>query len=154
MSTIIKEQAVMMAEISRLISEGKTVTITAKGYSMNPFIVHLQDQITLGPWEESQIKQGVVVLAKDSRGAYIIHRIIKREGDMLTLMGDGNIDITERAQIKDIIAIMLSVTKKRRSYSVKSLRWRLYSWIWRLLRPIRRYPLALWRRTHRQQPLR
>ena len=108
MSTIIKEQAVMMAEISRLISEGKTVTITAKGYSMNPFIVHLQDQITLGPWEESQIKHGVVVLAKDSRGAYIIHRIIKREGDMLTLMGDGNIGITERAQIKDIIAIILS----------------------------------------------
>ena len=94
------------------------------------------------------------MLAKDNRGAYIIHRIIKREGDMLTLMGDGNIGITERAQIKDIIAIMLSVTKKRRSYSVKSLRWRLYSWIWRLLRPIRRYPLALWRRTHRQQPLR
>ena len=72
MSTIVKEQAVMMAEISRLISEGKTVTITAKGYSMNPFIVHLQDQITLGPWEESQIKKGVVVLAKDSRGAYVI----------------------------------------------------------------------------------
>ncbi len=154
MSTIVKEQAVMMSEISRLISEGKTVTITAKGYSMNPFIVHLQDQITLGPWKDSQIKTGAVVLAKDSRGAYVIHRIIKREGNKLTLMGDGNIGMTESAQPKDVIAIMLSVTKKRRTYSVKSLRWRLYSCFWKLLRPIRRYPLALWRRTHRQQPLR
>ena len=154
MSTIIKEQAVMISEISRLISEGKTVSITAKGYSMNPFIMHLRDQITLGPWNDSQIKKGAVVLAKDSRGAFVIHRITKREGDKLTLMGDGNIGISETASVDNVIGLMYGVTKKGRTYSVESLRWRLYSWFWRLMTPMRRYPLALWRRTHRQQPLR
>lgn len=154
MSIIVKDMTTMMTEISSLISEGMTVSITAKGYSMNPFIMHLRDQITLGPWNDDQIRKGAVVLAKDTRGIYIIHRIIKREGDALTLMGDGNIGIKEKVLVKDVIGLMYSVTKKGRTYSVKSLRWRLYSFFWRLLTPVRRYPLALWRRTHRQQPLR
>ncbi len=144
----------MMKEISKLISEGKTVSITAKGYSMNPFIVHMRDQITLGSWTDDQIKKGSVVLVKDIRGCYLIHRIIKREGDMLTLLGDGNIGIIETAHVKDIIGLMHAVTKKGRTYSVKSLRWRLYSWFWKILTPVRRYPLALWRRMNPQQPLR
>ena len=154
MNTIIKEQSLMMTEISRLISEGKTVTITAKGYSMNPFIVHLKDQITIGPWKDEQIKEGAVVLAKDTRGAYLIHRIIKRDGDRLTLMGDGNIGLTETARTSEVIGLMQSVTKKGRTYSVQSLRWRLYSWFWKMLTPVRRYPLALWRKLHPQLPLR
>lgn len=154
MSTIIKEQGVMMQEISRLISEGKTISISAKGYSMNPFIVHMKDQITLGSWTDDQIKKGAVVLVKDVRGCYIIHRIIKREGNVLTLMGDGNIGIIETAHVEDIIALMHAVIKKGRTYSVNSLSWRLYSWFWKLLTPVRRYPLAVWRRLHPQQPLR
>ena len=144
----------MMQEISRLISEGKTISISAKGYSMNPFIVHMKDQITLGSWTDDQIKKGAVVLVRDVRGCYIIHRIIKREGNVLTLMGDGNIGIIETAYVEDIIALMHAVIKKGRTYSVKSLRWRLYSWLWKLLTPVRRYPLAVWRRLHPQQPLR
>lgn len=154
MSILIKDQSVMMDEISRLISEGKTVSITAKGYSMNPFIVHMRDQITLGPWKDEQITKGAVVLAKDIKGRFIVHRIIRRDGDTIILMGDGNIGITETAMALDVIGLMYSVTKKGRTYSVKSLRWRLYSWFWKILTPVRRYPLALWRRTHRQQPLR
>lgn len=144
----------MMQEISRLISEGKTISISAKGYSMNPFIVHMKDQITLGSWTDDQIKKGAVVLVKDVRGCYIIHRIIKREGNVLTLMGDGNIGIIETAYVEDIIALMHAVIKKGRTYSVNSLSWRLYSWFWKLLTPVRRYPLAVWRRLHPQQPLR
>ena len=144
----------MMQEISRLISEGKTISISAKGYSMNPFIVHMKDQITLGSWTDDQIKKGAVVLVRDVRGCYIIHRIIKREGNVLTLMGDGNIGIIETARVEDIIALMHAVIKKGRTYSVNSLSWRLYSWFWKLLTPVRRYPLAVWRRLHPQQPLR
>ena len=144
----------MMAEISKLISEGKTVSISAKGYSMNPFIMHMRDQIILGPWTDDQIRKGAVVLAKDTRGCHVLHRIIKRDGDMITLMGDGNVGITETAEVKEVIALMHGCIKKGRTYSVQSLRWRLYSWFWKMLTPVRRYPLALWRRLHPQQPLR
>lgn len=144
----------MMTEIAKLISEGRTVTITAKGYSMNPFIVHMEDQITLGPWKDEDIRRGAVALVKDVRGNYLIHRIIKRKGNRILLMGDGNLGIRENAFTENIIGLMTSVTKKGRSYPVTGPVWRLYSFIWTLLRHVRRYPLALWRRMHPQQPLR
>ena len=143
----------MMEEIRKLISEGKTVSISAKGYSMNPFIMHLRDQITLGPWTDEQIRKGAVVLVKDIRGCYLVHRIIKREGNIITLEGDGNIGQTEKATLDGIAGIMLSITRKNRTYTSKSLLWRIYSWVWVALKPIRRYPLGLWRRLNHQPPL-
>lgn len=143
-----------MAGIRNLISEGKSVTLKAKGYSMNPFIMHLRDEITISPWTDDDIKKGAVVLAKDCKGCFIIHRIIERDGDAIVLMGDGNIGLKEHALVSDIIGLMTSVTKKGRTYSVQSLRWRLYSWFWKILTPVRRYPLGLWRRLNPQQPLR
>lgn len=154
MGTITKNQDIFIEEVRKLISEGHLITITAKGYSMNPFIVHLRDQVTLGPWEDSDIKEGVVVLIKDEKGNCLMHRIIHIEGDMLTLMGDGNLERKETAYVKDIVGVMTAVIKKGRPIPVTSLRWRLYSWIWHMLTPVRRYPLGLWRRLHPQEPLR
>lgn len=144
----------MMMEIRNLIAEGKTVSITAKGYSMNPFIVHMRDQVVIGPWEDAQIKKGAVILARDINGTYLLHRIVERKGNRLTLMGDGNIGMKETVHTDKVIGLMLGVIKKGRTYSVKSLRWRLYSWFWKMLTPVRRYPLGLWRRLHPQEPLR
>ena len=143
-----------MAEIVKLISEGHTVTITAKGYSMNPFIVHMKDEITLGPWEDHMIRKGAVVLVKDNRGMFVLHRIISRKGDHIRLMGDGNIGITEDASTKNIIGLMTAVTNKGRTYRTEGLTWRLYSWFWQMITPMKRDPLGLWRRLHPQQPLR
>lgn len=154
MSIIVKDQATIMSEIAKLISEGRTVTITAKGYSMNPFIVHMKDEITLGPLNDDMIKKGAVVLVKDNRGVFVLHRIIRRDGDQIRLMGDGNIGIIETASIKNILGLLTSVTKKGRTYKTDGLIWRLYSWFWQLITPIKRYPLALWRRLHPQLPLR
>ena len=144
----------MMEEIRELISEGKTVSITAKGYSMNPFIRHLDDQITIGPYEDSQLKKGTAVLALTTTGNYVFHRIIERKDNRLILCGDGNVGITENATTEDVIGIMHSITRKGHEYSADSLTWKTYSWIWMLTRRFRRYPLAIWRRLNPQKPLR
>lgn len=136
----------MMEEIRQLISEGKTVTITAKGNSMNPFIVHLRDQITLGPWKDEDIRKGTVALVRDTHGNHLIHRIVRRESDRVILLGDGNVCMTETATLDNVIGIMHGITRKGRTYTPKSLTWRLYSALWSFLTPIRRYPLGLWRR--------
>ena len=149
--TINKEQ--MFEEISKLIAEGKTVSLTAKGYSMNPFLFHMRDQITLGPWTDNDIRRGTVAFVRDIRGNILIHRIIKREGNIITLEGDGNIGQTEKSTLDGIAGIMHSVTRKNRIYTSKSLVWRTYSWIWMALRPLRLYPLVLWRKLNPQPPL-
>ena len=150
--SINKEQ--IYEEIKKLVAEGKTVSITAKGYSMNPFLMHMRDQIILGSWEDKDVRRGTVAFVRDSRGNVLIHRIIKRTGNIIILEGDGNIGQQERAAISSIAGVMHSAVRKGRTYSVHGIIWRIYSWLWLLLRPVRRYPLAIWRRLNPQPPLR
>ena len=152
--TITINKAVMMEEIRTLISEGKTVTITVKGNSMNPFVVHLRDQMTLGPWKDEDIRKGTVALVRDTHGNHLIHRIIKRENDRVILLGDGNVRMTETATMDNVIGIMYSITRKGRTFTRHSLIWIIYSSIWMLLTPIRRWPLGLWRRIFPQPDMR
>lgn len=140
------EKAVMMEEIRGMVSEGLSVTISVKGNSMNPFIVDGRDQITLGPFEEGELRRGCVALVRDVRGEYLVHRIISREGDTVILLGDGNLCATEKAIVSEVIAVVRSIERKGRSISTESFIWRAYSWIWMVLQPVRRWPLGLWRR--------
>ena len=144
--TIVKDKGLMMEEIPTLFSEGKTVTLTVKGNSMNPFIVHLRDRMTKAPWKDEDIRKGTVALVKDTRGSYVIHRIIKRDKDRVVLLGDGNIGFTETATLDNVIGIMHNIDRKGRIWTPQSTLWRLYSWFWMTLTPLRRYPLALWRK--------
>ncbi len=144
--TLIINKAVMMEEIRQLVAEGISTTITVKGNSMNPFIVDGRDRITLGPFKDNELRRGCVALVRDIRGEYLVHRVIARDGDLVTLLGDGNVRGTEKAHVSDVIALMRSVERKGRTVSVEGFVWRSYSWLWMLLEPVRRWPLALWRK--------
>ncbi|MBR5300388.1 MAG: S24/S26 family peptidase [Bacteroidales bacterium] len=144
--TLIINKAVMMEEIRQLVAEGISTTITVKGNSMNPFIVDGRDRITLGPFKDNELRRGCVALVRDIRGEYLVHRVIARDGDMVTLLGDGNVRGTEKAHVSDVIALMRSVERKGRTVSVDGFIWKSYSWLWMLLEPVRRWPLALWRK--------
>lgn len=146
---ITMETNVMMKEIRQLISEGKTVTITAKGHSMNPFIRHLKDQVTLGPWRNEDIRKGSAVLVLTDKGDYVLHRIVKRTGNALTLEGDGNVGLNENSCTDKVIGILYSVTRNGRIYPTDGFVWRTYSLLWSIIRPIKRYPLHIWRRLQR-----
>lgn len=143
---ILADKALMMEEIRRLVSEGRTATITVRGNSMNPFLVDRRDKMTLGGFEDSEIKRGTVVLFKDRTGDYIIHRIVHRDGDVLTIKGDGNSQKVEKASVQDVIAVMHNIERKGCIYTPESRSWRVYSYIWMLLSPVRRILLGLWRR--------
>ena len=145
------DKAVMMEEIRTLVSDGKTVSLTVRGNSMNPMIVDRRDRMTLGPWKDADLRRGCVALVRDKRGEYLIHRIIHRKGEHLTLLGDGNIKITEEADTTDVIAIMHSLERKGRIITTDSLLWKTYSLIWMFLEPVRRWPLGLWRRMFMRQ---
>lgn len=148
-----------MEEVRKLISEGHTATFTVKGNSMNPFMVHLRDVITIGPWKDEDIRPGTVALVRDTRGNHVIHRIISRthvttsEGpeEVVILLGDGNIGQTETATLDNVIGIMYSLERKGRIWKPDDTLWRIYSHAWKVLTPLRRWPLGLWRRLHRSQ---
>ena len=135
----------VIEEAVRLVQEGVTVTFPVTGQSMLPFIIGGKESVILH--RPGLIDVGDVVLAWVDGNRYVVHRIIKLDYDRVTLMGDGNVAVTEHCRLNDIKARVTHVVsadnKKRDLYS----RWRVRAaklWYW--LRPIRRYLLAIYKR--------
>lgn len=137
---------VLLPEVARLISEGHTVTLIIRGNSMNPFLVDRRDRIVVGPFTETDLQRGAVVLARESLGRIVFHRIIHRNGQELTLLGDGNLKATEQANVADVMGIMIAAIHKDKEYPCSGRTWQRYSFWWMKLMPIRRWLLAIFRR--------
>lgn len=134
--------SILMPEIIRLINEGHTVTIPLKGNSMRPFLCHNRDKGILRKPEN--IKVGDPVLALINGHRYVLHRIVDISEDVVTLRGDGNMSV-ERCRIGDIKALAYAFIRKGRNRpdTITGYKWRIYSFFWTRLLPIRRQLLML-----------
>ena len=116
-----------------ILLEGQTVKVTVKGQSMLPFFIS-GSTVTIRPIESSDFKRYNVVFA-DAGNHFVIHRIIDIQGDNVTLLGDGNIVGTETMSREKVYGIV--------DCSAMHL---FFAKIWVALRPVRRFPLAFFRR--------
>ncbi len=134
----------LIPQIIALLNEGHTVTLGLRGYSMRPFLEDKRDKALLR--KHKTIAIGDVVLAEIRPHTYALHRIIKIEGDNITLRGDGNLNI-ENCKLNNIHGIAEGFYRKgrKRFNSVDGRKWRIYSFIWTRLYPIRRYLLFIYR---------
>ena len=135
----------IIEEAIRLVDEGVSVTLPVNGNSMLPFIIGGKESVILQKPELPKV--GDVVLAWADGYRYVVHRIIRINGDRVTLMGDGNLAGTEHCTLNDIKAIATHVVDAKERTHYLYNRWRKSAakmWYW--LRPIRRYLLAIYRR--------
>ena len=134
----------IIEEAIRLVREDVNVTLPVKGRSMLPFIIGGKESVILH--RPGLIDVGDVVLAWVDGCRYVVHRIIRIDGDNVTLMGDGNLT-TEHCALDDIKAIATHVVDAKDKTHYLYNRWRMYgAKVWYWLRPIRRYLLAIYRR--------
>jgi len=135
----------IIEEAIRLVREGVSVTSPVNGNSMLPFVIGGKESVILqGP---GLIDVGDVVLAWVDGCRYVVHRIIRIDGDRVTLMGDGNLAGTEHCTLNEIKAIATHVVDAKERTHYLYNRWRKSAAkIWFRLRPMRRYLLAIYRR--------
>lgn len=139
-----EKPAVLLAEeIHRLVLEGRTVEIKAKGSSMRPFIQGGRDSVVLGPAHD--IRAGDILLCRISQSDCVIHRLVRKEGDGLLLMGDGNLKGTEHCTADKVVAKVIRIVGRKRTLSCDSPCFRFLSFLWWRLLPVRRYLLILFR---------
>ena len=132
-------------EAVRLVREGVSVTLPVNGRSMLPFIIGGQESVILrGP---GAIDIGDIVLAWVEGNRWVVHRIIRIDGNQVTLMGDGNVACVEHCMLEDIKArVSHVVDAKGKPHDVYN-RWRMLGVkVWFHLRPIRRYLLFIYRK--------
>lgn len=146
---MMKPNTLYVASLRMLIDEGRTVEFPVRGWSMRIFVEHERDKAILAPCQRENLRVGDVVLARieAQEEIYVLHRIIKREGKHLTLMGDGNLYGTERSTTDDVVAIVTGFVRggKTTPDMLTSRKWRIYSFFWLRLRPIRRWLILAWR---------
>ena len=144
MKTKVMENAVLLPFIvSELESNpGKTITLPLRGRSMRPFLEDGRDKALLTVATNVQV--GDAVLAEISPRHYVLHRIVCIDGDQVTLRGDGNLS-DEHCTLGDVKATALGFFRKGRTKldSTQGRKWRIYSWWWPRLYPIRRYLLFI-----------
>ena len=135
----------IIEEAIRLAREGVNVTLPVNGNSMLPFIIGGKESVILH--RPLLIDVGDVVLAWVDGNRYVVHRIIKLDYDRVTLMGDGNVAVTEHCRLNDIKARVTHVVSADNKERDLHNRWRMHAaklWYW--LRPVRRVLLAIYRR--------
>ena len=93
--------AILLEEVRKAINEGHTATINVKGFSMRPFLENNRDKVMLKACADPQV--GTAVLAEIAPQKYVLHRVISKRGNLLTLMGDGNLKGIEMCRTSDII---------------------------------------------------
>lgn len=137
--------AQLLPEIVKMLNEGRTVTLRLKGFSMRPFLEDNRDKALL--IKPSNVKVGDPVLAEIEPKHFVLHRIIRIEGENVTLLGDGNLGV-ERCKLENIVGAVVGFYRKGRSEMDRTdaWKWKTYSRIWMTLRPVRRYLLGVYRR--------
>ena len=119
----------------------KTAVINLRGNSMRPFLKNERDKAVL-VLPKGPCQKGDAVLAEVSPKHFVLHRIVNIDGDKITLRGDGNLG-DEHCLASDIRAKAVGFLRKGRTTPdlTTGRKWRLYSWFWTRLYPIRRYLL-------------
>lgn len=137
--------ALLIPELVKIMDEGHTITITPKGVSMRPFLESKRDKAVLKKATNPQT--GEVVLAEVAPKRYVLHRIIKISDGIVTLRGDGNIGV-EKCRVKDVKAVAVGFYRKGRETLDRTdgRKWKIYSWAWTKLFPIRRYLLGAYKK--------
>lgn len=131
---------IIIPQIKVLIDEGRTVTFRVRGRSMRPMIEGDRDSVVLVPCL-GDVGVDDIILAEVEPKRYVLHRVIRVEGDTITMRGDGNLYGTETFRRSDVIGRAEAFIRKGRRLEMQSRRWKIYSFFWTRLLPLRRYLL-------------
>lgn len=133
------------AQVEEMLAEGRDVQLRIKGHSMRPLLRNERDVVVLAPYRRDiPLRCGQIVLFR-YRGQHILHRIVRIDGDRLTLAGDGNYRQEEQCSEADVVAQAQRIVRPDgREIDCNSPRWRRMSRAWLRCPPlVRRYLLAV-----------
>lgn len=124
MTTITLPNELVFESVIEAISRGESTTLLLVGNSMYPFLKNQKDKVTLSPIPHNyQLRKGDVVLFNTSNG-FILHRIVRIEGDVFTMQGD-NCYCCEQVSRANIHAILTDIIHSDGSFvSCNSSAWK------------------------------
>ncbi len=136
---------VLIEEVADRLNAGQEVILLTRGYSMMPFLHNEKDSVLLYKKEPEvdDIALARLHISRDGKKEvmYVLHRVISIDGEVVTMMGDGNIRGQERCRKEDVLGCVKEIIRPDGSHEIPGK-----GRLWRRLLPIRRYLLFIYRR--------
>lgn len=124
--------------ITQCIEKGSEVILTVSGYSMSPFVKNRRDQVVLVKTDSpDKLKVGDVPLYLRENGMYVLHRVVKVSNGVYTMLGDAQTLKEPGIKPSQIIAVAKAFIRKGKRYECSGAVYRLYSFLWMTLAPVR-----------------
>lgn len=126
--------------IEECIENGTDIRIKVSGISMTPILHNLKDSVVLS--KADKVKKYDIILYKRDNGQYILHRVIKKKGSVLTLAGDFETEKEFPVYESAVIAKVTSFCRNGKDYTAEDFIIKLYSRIWVFILPARQHVLC------------
>ncbi len=121
--------------VARELAAGANVTLFTVGTSMQPLLYERQTHVMLSP--PHTFSGGDILLYLRPNGQYVLHRCIKRRGDICYMRGDHTYGL-EKISAPSVIGVVTHIYRKNKLFSVKeSMPYRIYVRLWCLCYPMR-----------------
>ena len=121
--------------IKEKIENGGTVQLPITGTSMLPVLVWGRDTVELTKCENPQ-KYDIIFYRRDD-GHFVLHRIVGKNENGFILCGDNQINKEYGITENHIIAVVKSITRKGKTFSVDKSSYKIYVNLWTLILPLR-----------------
>lgn len=121
--------------IKEKIENGGTVQLPITGTSMLPLLVWGRDTVELIKCENPQ-KYDIIFYRRDDM-SFVLHRIVGKDEKGFILCGDNQVQKEYGINESHIIAVVKSITRKGKSFSIDKFSYKLYVRLWTLILPFR-----------------
>lgn len=133
------KKIISLQEIYPIIKEkleaGGTVQLPITGTSMNPLLYWGRDTVELIKCDNPK-KYDIIFYRRDD-GSFVLHRIVGKNDEGFILCGDNQVKKEYGITDKNIIAVVKSITRKGKTFSVDKALYKLYVKLWTLILPLR-----------------
>lgn len=113
---------------SQVLKETGRLIYTTRGVSMRPLLRQGKDVVVIETPKEHCKKYDTVLFLRKN-GQYVLHRILKIDGDQYWIVGDNCLG-GEMVSEQQIIGVMTSLKRGGRSVKLTDWRYRLYVRLW------------------------
>lgn len=121
--------------IKEKIENGGTVQLPITGTSMLPLLVWGRDTVELTKCENPQ-KYDIIFYRRDDEH-FVLHRIVGKNEKGFILCGDNQVQKEYGINETHIIAVVKSITRKGKTFSVDKTSYKIYVRLWTLILPFR-----------------
>ena len=130
--------------IQESLDTGGTVELPITGTSMLPLLVQGRDTVLIK--KAHTVKKGDIIFYRRDDGHFVLHRIVGKNEKGYILCGDNQWKKEYGILQRHIIAVVTTVNRKGKEIKTDDFGYMLYSKLWMLVLPIRKYILYISRK--------